>query len=531
MNKVYLARLAVAGFLSTTVLTAPVSADAATVRWTRAADALTFDPHAQNDGVTHALLNHILESLVWRDAKGALIPRLSTGWRIKEGDPSVWVFTLRQGVKFHDGADFTAEDVVFSLNRARSDKSNLRQLHADVVAVTAVDDFTVEVKLRAPNPIYPNNLTGTYILDKGWAEKNAIVEVQDPAANKDNFAVKNANGTGPYVLKSREVGVRTVLAANPAHWEPQKPEVTEIVYTPIADAATRIAALLSGEVDFVQDVPVQDIERLKKTAGVKVETGPENRSIFLAYRVDAPPLASSDAKDKNPLSDLRVRKAFDLAIDRDALKTVVLRGNSIPTGIIVPPFVHGWTPELDAYSKPDIEKAKALLKEAGYPNGFTITLDAPNNRYVSDEAIAQAIVGFLGRIGVKVSLASRPFAQHSPLIVDRKTDFYLYGWGVPTFDSAYNFNDLIHSRTGRYGAYNGIYYADAAVDAKIEQLGAETDTGKRDALIAELWKKVKDEVLYLPLHNQVVAWATRDTLQFELPADNSPKIGRFTVRK
>jgi len=276
---------------------------------------------------------------------------------------------------------------------------------------------------------------------------------------------------------------------------------------------------------------VQDIERLRNTPGIKVSVGPENRSIFLGYRVDDAPLASSDVKDKNPLSDVRVREAFDLAIDRDAIKAVVLRGNSVPAGIIVPPFVHGWTQELDTYSKPDVEKAKALLSEAGYPQGFTITLDTPNNRYVNDEAIAQAVVGFLGRIGVKVNLASRPYAQHSPLIVDQKTDFYLFGWGVPTFDSAYNFNDLVHTRQGRYGAYNATGYSNAEVDQKIESLGAEIDPAKRDATIGELWKLVKAEHLYLPLHNQVGAWAVRDKFNLEHQPDNSPKIGQATINK
>lgn len=528
MKTIHIRGLA-AAVLSFSMMT--FAADAATVRWTRASDALTLDPHAQNDGVTHALLNHIYESLLWRDAKGVLTPRIATEWKVKDGDPTTWVFTLRKGVKFHDGADLTAEDVAFSLNRARSEKSNLRQLHADVVGVTAVDDFTVEVKLRAPNLIYPNNLTGTYILDKGWAEKNNVVDVQDYAAGKDNYAVRNTNGSGPYVLKSREVGVRTVLDAFDGHWGEAKPDVTQIVYTPIADSATRVAALLSGEVDFLQDVPVQDIERLTKTAGIKIISGPENRSIFLGYRVDEKPLASSNIKDKNPLNDVRVRKAFDLAIDRDALQKVVLRGNSIPTGVIVPPFVHGWSKELDAYTKPDVSKAKALLAEAGYPDGFTITLDTPNNRYVNDEAISQAVVGFLGRIGVKVTLASRPFAQHSPLLTERKSDFYLYGWGVPTFDSAYNFNDLIHSRTGRYGAYNPTYYSNPEVDAKIESLGAETDVAKRDATIAELWKQVKEEAIYLPLHNQITTWAVRDNIDIEVPPDASPKLGRVTISK
>ncbi len=526
--KSILLRLAATTFLMASLTEA---GSAETLRWTRAADALTLDPHAQNDGVTHAVLNQIYESLVWRNADGKLIPRLATEWHLKEGDPTTWVFKLREGVKFHDGADFTAEDAAFTLDRARSDKSNLRQLHADVEKVTTVGDHTIEVKLRAPNVIYPNNLTGTYVLDKGWAEKNGVTDVQDIAAGKDNYAVRHTNGTGPYVLKSREVGVRTILEAYDDHWAEKKPEITEVIYTPIADNATRVAALLSGEVDFLHEVPVQDIDRLKNTPGIKVSVGPENRSIFLGYRVDDAPLASSDVKDKNPLSDLRVREAFDLAIDRDAIKTVVLRGNSVPTGIIVPPFVHGWTEELDAYSKPDVEKAKALLAEAGYPQGFAITLDAPNNRYVNDEAIAQAIVGFLGRIGVKVTLASRPYAQHSPLIVDRKTDFYLFGWGVPTFDSAYNFNDLVHTREGRYGAYNPTGYSNPEVDKKIESLGTEIDAAKRDATIDELWKLVKAEHLYLPLHNQVGAWAVRDKFNLEHQPDNSPKISRATVNK
>ncbi|MGV2106108.1 ABC transporter substrate-binding protein [Agrobacterium vitis] len=526
MIKTHIAGLA-AAFLGLSLLA--TTADAATLRWARASDALTLDPNAQNDGVTGALLDQIYDTLVTRDAKGALEPRLATEWKVKDGAPATWVFTIRKGVTFHDGSALTAEDVVFSINRARSDKSKLRQLHADVVDVKAVGDDKVEVTLRAPNLIYPNNLTGTDVLSKSWAEKNNAVEVQDAAASKDNFAVRNANGSGPYILKFREVGVRTVLEANPAYWGEKNQGITEIIYTPIADNATRIAALLSGEVDFVQDVPVQDIERLKKTSGVKLLTAPENRSIFLGYRLDKAPLASSNAKDKNPLSDLRVREAFDLAIDREALKTVVLRGNSVPTGIIVPPFVHGWTPALDTYSKPDIAKAKALLTEAGYPDGFTITLDTPNNRYVNDEAISQAVVGFLGRIGVKVTLASRPFTQHSPLLADRKSDFFLYGWGVPTYDSAYNFNDLIHSRNDHYGAWNATYFSDAAIDAKIESLGTEVDVAKRDKTISELWTYVKDQHLYLPLHNQIIAWAVRDSFGLEIPTNNTPRFNRFTT--
>jgi len=519
-------RTLAAGLLAATLLA--TAAQAETLRWARSGDALTLDPHAQNDGVTSTLLNQVYETLLWRDAEGTLQPRLATEWFVKDGDPDTWVFRIREGVTFADGAALTAEDVVFSLNRVRGEFSQLRQLHADVETVAAVDDHTVEVTLRGPSLIYPNNVTGTYILDKDWAESNNAAEVLDASAGVESFAVRNVNGTGPFLLQSREEGVRTVLVRNEDHWAETRPEITEVIYLPIADAATRVAALLSGEVDFVQDVPVQDIERLNGTEGIKVVTGPENRSIFFGYRVDEEPLVSSNVADRNPLADVRVREAFNLAIDREAIRQVVLRGNAIPAGIIVPPFVHGWTPELDAYPAQDLERARALLAEAGYPDGFSITLDTPNNRYVNDEAISQAVVGFLGQIGVEVTLASRPFAQHSPLIVDGTTDFFLFGWGVPTFDSAYNFNDLVHTRDGKYGNYNATGFSDPGIDARIESLGNEVDVEKRDATIAELWQFVKDQHLYLPVHNQVVAWAVRDDIEITIQPDNSPKLGTVT---
>ncbi len=509
---------------------AVMPASAETVRWARNSDALTLDPHSQNQGVTHTFAHHIYETLVDRDVEGTLIPRLATDWFVKDDAPNVWVFKLREGVKFHDGADFTAEDVVFSLDRARSDKSNMKQLHAAVESVTAVDDFTVEVALAGPSPLYPNNLTNTFIMDKTWTEANNAVEVQEAGSQDDNYAVRNTNGTGPYILESRDPDVRSVLKVNENHWEETKPYVTEIIYLPITDNATRVAALLSGEVDLVQDVPVQDIDRLSNTAGVKVETGPENRFIYFGYRVTEEPLKSSNITDKNPLSDLRVREAMHLAIDRNAIKQVVMRGQSLPTGVANPPFVNGWTPELDAYpEKADIEGAKALLAEAGYADGFTITLDTPNNRYINDEAISQAVVGMLGQIGIQVTLASRPITQHSPLIQNADTDFYLLGWGVPTFDSAYTFNDLIHTTAGHYGAYNPGGYSNPELDAKIESLATEVDLEKRNATIAEIWETVQHDRVLLPIHNQVLAYAMKEGLTLAVHPENQPRLYNVTA--
>lgn len=516
----------IATLMAATALAAGLvtSASAETVRWARSQDATTLDPHSQNLGTNHNFLHHIYETLVDRDNEGTLQPRLATEWALKEGDNTVWVFKLREGVTFHDGSAFTAEDVVFSIERAKKEGSNMRQLHVDVESVRAVDDLTVEFQMAGPSPIYPNNLTNTFIMDKTWSETNDVVEPQDYAAGEDNYAVRNTNGTGPYTLTSRDPDVRSVMTAYEGHWEAEQPDVTEIQYVVIGENATRVAALLSGEVDFVQDVPVQDIERLSSQGGVKIETGPENRSIYFGYRFGEEPLRSSNITDRNPFNDPKVREAIHLAIDRDAIQQVVMRGQSDPTGIIVPPFVNGWTEELDAYPAPDLERAQALLAEAGYEDGFTVTLDTPNNRYVNDEAISQAVAGMLSRIGVNVTLASRPVAQHSPLIQNNETDFYLLGWGVPTFDSAYNFNDLVHTKDGDYGAYNGGLYSNPELDTMIEALGTEVDETVRNQAIADIWAKVQEDRVFLPIHNQVLAYAMNERLTLAVQPENQPRL-------
>ena len=214
-------------------------ANAETIRWARSSDALTLDPHSQNQGNTHTLAHHIYETLIGRDNDGTLTPRLATEWALKEGDPTVWVFKLREGVKFHNGNDFTAEDVVYSIERAKSEFSNMKQLHAEVQSVSAVDDYTVEFQVTGPDLIYPNNLTNTFIMDKTWSDEHDLATVQDFASGATNYAVLNTNGTGPYTLVSREVDVKTTLAYNDGWWG-EKPEVTDIEYLTIADAQTRI---------------------------------------------------------------------------------------------------------------------------------------------------------------------------------------------------------------------------------------------------------------------------------------------------
>ena len=518
--------LSAALLLSTTTL---VSAE--TLRWARAGDALTLDPHAQNEGPTSALAHQIMEPLVMRDMEGTIVPALATEWAPSEDNPNVWVFKLREGVTFHDGAAFDSSDVKFSLDRAMTEDSDYKELLASVKEVRAPDPMTVEIETNGPNPIMPNNLTNLFIMDQDWAEANNATKVQDYEGGEDTFAAKNANGTGPYKLVSREPDVKTVLSINEDYWGKDEfpMAVTEIIYTPIQNAATRVAALLSGEVDFIQDVPVQDLSRVSGTDGLDVRTAPQNRVIFFGMNSGDEDLKNDNVEGKNPFADVRVRQAVNMAINRDAIKQVVMRGQSQPAGMIAPPFVNGWSEEMDGSSKTDVEAAKALMEEAGYGDGFSIQLDCPNDRYINDEAICQAAVGMLAQIGITVNLDAKPKAQHFPLINTLETDFYMLGWGVPTYDSEYIFNFLVHTRDDKYGSWNGIRFSDAELDAKIEALASETDLEKRNGMIAEIWQVVQDEALYVPIHHQVLNWGMKSGVDTIVAADDTAKFKYFKM--
>lgn len=504
-------------------LLSSVDLQAQTVRWARASDPATLDPHAVNLNTNVTLQHQIYEPLVLRTADGKLQPGLATSWKVT-ADPSVWEFKLRPGVKFHDGAAFSADDVVFSIQRAKLPSSAWKTLLAPIVEVRKVDTLTVQVKTTGANLVLPNTLTNLFILNAAWSKAHQSEQPQDVSGKNEIFATRNENGTGPYQLVSREQDTRTVFKQFPGYWgKGQFPlEVTEIVYLPIKAPATRIAALLSGEVDFVQDVPAQDVAKLKADPQLRVNEGLENRTIYLGLNVGAKELKYSDVKGKNPLADPRVREAFGLAIDREALRVAVMRGLSVPAGIITPHFVNGYEKAFDTWPKPDTARAKQLLADAGYPNGFGITLHCPNNRYVNDEAICSAVGGFLARVGVKVTVAARPIAQHATAINQADTDFYLYGWAAPTFDSAYIFDYLVYTRgkDGR-GSANAIGYSNADTDAKIASLATEGDVRKRDATIRAIWQTVQQEGFYLPLHHQVLDYAMQRKLDIPVNPEDA----------
>jgi peptide/nickel transport system substrate-binding protein len=501
------------GAVAAVALTA-FDAEARTLRWARTAESLTLDPHSQNEGPTTTFLHQVYEPLVITDMTGAMVPALATSWAPSPEDPNVWVFNLRQGVTFHDGAAFTASDAVFSINRARHEDSGFKELLSSVVEARAVDDHTLHLVTDGPNPILPANLTNIMMMDEGWATANGVEKPQNFAAGEDSFAARNVNGTGAYVLVSREPDSRSVLRANESYWGiGEFPlEVSEIVFTPIQNPATRVAALLSGEVDLIQDLPVQDLDRVAGAPGLVVGTAPQNRTIFFGMNVEDAYLASDDVEGKNPFADKRVREAMNMAINRDAIKQVVMRGQSQPTGVIMPPFVNGWTEELDAYPAANPDAARALMAEAGYETGFSTRLDCPNDRYVNDEAICQAVVGMLGQIGINVTLEARPRAQHFPLLENYETDFYMLGWGVPTYDSEYIFNFLVHTRADGRGSWNATRYSNPDLDEVIRSLSSNVDLEARNADIASIWAVVQDETIYLPIHHQVLNWGFSDKI-------------------
>ena len=512
-------------FSSTTLVSAE------TLKWARAGDSLTLDPHAQNEGPTSTLAHQIMEPLIIRDHTGAIEAALATEWGPSADNPNIWVFKLREGVTFHDGAAFDSEDVVFSMNRAMTPDSDYKELLASVKEVRAAGPYTVEIETNGPNPIMSNNLTNLFIMDKGWAEANGAVKVQDYEGGENTFAAKNANGTGPYKLVSREPDVKTVLAANENYWGAGEfpLQVTAVEYTPIQNPATRVAALLSGEVDFIQDVPVQDLARVAGTNGLDVRTAPQNRVIFFGLNAGDADLANDNIEGANPLADVRVRRAMSMAINRDAIKQVVMRGQSDPAGMIAPPFVNGWDADMDGSSTTNIEGAKALMAEAGYGDGFSIQLDCPNDRYINDEAICQASVGMLAQIGIDVNLDAKPKAQHFPLLSNLQTDFYMLGWGVPTYDSEYIFNFLVHGRTDKYGSWNATRFTNDALNEKIVSLASNTDLAARNADIAAIWQVVQDEAIYIPLHHQVLNWGMTSNVGTIVDPGDSPKMKYFEL--
>jgi peptide/nickel transport system substrate-binding protein len=484
------------------------TSQAATLRWGAQNDILTLDPHSQNHATTSAILQHTYEGLTRYSKTYDVEPCLATAWR--QISPTQLRFTLRKGVKFHDGSPFTADDVVFSYTRVLQPQGTMQIYVSGVKEVKKIDDYTVDFLLAGPNPVLLRNIADFRIMSKVWAEKHKSQNVQDYKAREETYSSRNANGTGPYILKLWEPDKRTVFAANPNWWGKLDGNVTEIIYTPIKADATRIAALLSGDVDLVTDLPVQDVTRLRGEAKLKVLDGHEVRTIFIGMDQHSAELKYSSVKGKNPFKDMRVRKALNIAVDRETIKRVTMRGLSIPAAIMVAPGVHGHSNDIDKVAAADAAGARKLLAEAGYPNGFEFGLDCPNNRYVNDEEICQALVGMWARIGLKAKLNAQPMATFIAKIQNFDHDAYMLGWGVVNLDANYTLQSLVRTKTtGADGSFNLGRISDAKIDALVDAMKTELDAKKRDAMLREALVATRDSYYYVPLHHQLRPWAMK----------------------
>jgi peptide/nickel transport system substrate-binding protein len=510
-------------FISAAAMAAIAAAPAVQAKpfkWSSASDIPTLDIHSQNNALGNGVHAAVYDSLVYYNSQ-TFKPeaQLATSWR--EISPTQVRFNLRTGVKFSDGTPFTADDVVYSIGRAMAKTSNYAVYAQGIDRVVKVNESTVDFIMKGPNPVLLNQLTELRIMSKAWAEKNKSVEPKDIRTKDETFAHRNAMGTGMYMVKEWQPDQKLVLVRNPNYWAKNDSNVTEIIYTPIKSEATRVAALLSGEVDFILDPSPQDLGRMRANPNLKVIDGVENRTIFFGMDQFRTELPGSNIKGKNPLKDVKVRMALYQAIDSDNLNRVTMRGLSQPTGAMVAPQVAGWTEAVHKRHPYDPEASKKLLTEAGYPQGFEVDFACPNNRYINDEEICQAVTAMWAKVGIKAKLRTMPLVTYFPMIQRYEASIYMLGWGVPTFDALYSLQSLTRSvGTGGDGNYNVGRYSNQRMDYVVDRIKTETDLPVRNRLLTEGLQLSNDTVSHIPLHNQIIPWALKKNVDVVHRADN-----------
>ena len=404
--------------------------------------------------------------------------------------------------------------------RIAGDGSDMKSYSNDFKEVRKIDSHTVEIETKTPLAILPQVLTQVMIMSKKWCEENNATRPVDRRKGIENTASFKTNGTGPFHVRERQPGVRTTFVRNPNYWGKIEGNVREAIFTPIASPATRVAALLSGEIDVVEPVPVQDIARVNSNASTRAITGPELRTIFLGMDQKRDELLYSNVKGKNPFKDKRVRQAFYQAIDIDGIKKTVMRGASNPSALMVGPGINGFQP--DAKRLPyDVEAAKKLMAEAGYASGFEVSMNCPNDRYVNDGRICQAVAANLSRINVKINLQAETKGTYFPKILRRDTSFYMLGWTPSTYDAHNALNALMACVDDKgAGQFNLGAYCNPKVDELTKKIQAETDKAKRNAMIKEAFDLHSADVGHLPLHQQALAWGVGKNVKLVQLADN-----------
>jgi peptide/nickel transport system substrate-binding protein len=488
-------------------------------------DVLDLDPHGHNEDQTNSIRGAIYEGLFCLTPDLSIEPCLAESWT--QRDPLTWRFRLRRGVRFHDGTPLTADDVVYSFKRVMHPSSNMASYLTSVKEMRRVDDHTVDVVTTGPDPILLRRLPYFFVMSRRWAEENGAGEPPSKIATESPTA-RRANGTGPFRLVERVPDTRIVLEANAEWWRWSKRtfNFSRLEYRPIANAATRVAALLSGEVDLVFPVPPQDMARVRATPGFKVPEGTDIRTMVLGFDHFRDESLDMPGSGRNPFKDVRVRRAIYHAIDIDAIHRKVMRGSSRPTGVLLGPGVNGYDAALDVRLPHDPEAARRLLAEAGYPAGFPVTLDCTNDRYVNDEAICQALVPMLARVGIAVTLNAQSKNKIFEKVRLHQTSFYMMGW-VPGTTDVHDVLLNLALRDPASGGWNGGRYRSERLEALAREMAVEMDPDRRQRLASEAIRILQEDVAYVPLHQQTVAWAMRDVVEVKLPLDGGKRLRLF----
>ena len=489
---------------------ASLQAQAKTLRIASAFDPQTMDPHAI------ALLYHsriafqVYDSLVHRNEAFKLEPGLALSWQMTS--PTVWRFKLRQGVKFHDGSLFTVDDAVFSIQRAMAPPSQRAFQLKGVATARKVDEATLELVTEAPDAVLPEKLTFLPMMSRAWCEKHGVQRAQDFNGKQETHAVRHANGTGAFRLERYEPDVRTVLKRHADWWGGadktpgrRQGNLTEVVFTTIKSDATRLAALASGEVDLVLDPPYQDVARLKADSRITLTQTADIGQQYLAFDQARDELEFSDVKGRNPFKDLRVRQAVYHAVNVPLIIDKVLRGQAVPTGAFLSPMVDGSPVELDKRLPFDPAKARALLAQAGYPNGFAVTLDCVNVAW--RENVCQAAAAMLTQVGIRTTLRSSPTNQFFPKLTQGTGSFLEFGWSASP-DAWASLNGLFrtYDRSG-LGSFNAGRYSNPKLDSLIDGIRVEPDLTRRRAMVTTVLRLIGDDLPMIPLYRRTLTWA------------------------
>ncbi len=486
-------------------------------------DVTALDPHYHNVTPNNNVAGHLFGYLVQRDEKSRLVPGLATEWKVV--DPLTWEFKLRRGVKFHDGSEFTAADVVASIERVPTvpnSPSPFTAYSKQIKEMIVVDPLTIRFRTATPYPLMPSDMTQIVIISKAAAK----------ATTEDFNSGKAAIGTGPYKLVRYVKGDRIELARNDVYWGGATPW-EKVTLRLLPQDATRVAALLSGDLQVIENVPTSDAAQLKKDKRLSVYRTVADRLIYLHMDSDrdVSPFVTDRAGQplaKNPLKDPRVRRAISKAVNRPAIVDKVMEGEAIASGQLVPEFLFGATKNLKVEAF-DPEGAKKLLAEAGYPEGFGLTIHAPNNRYVNDAKIAQAVAQMLARVGIDTKVVAMPSATYFTQATDLKFSFMLLGWSTGTGEASSSLKALLmtYNRDKGYGTANRGRYSNAKVDALTEDALQTVDDVKREAYLQRATELAINDTGIVPLHFQVNLWATRDGITYAPRTDENTQAWMF----